>query len=152
MFTRILIRLRWPAATLAVISLIGFVLNGWFDLAVWTSKILPGRGIQMGVKHRGLYVAWSDYKEDIVVFTSPGVTRSADWASGWEYCSLSPINFYQHSIIVPLWAIVLAPAFVAAMGFHAHRTCPKPGQCTRCRYVLNGVAVCPECGRAAPSN
>ncbi len=56
---------------------------------------------------------------------------------------------------IPLWAIVAAGMVPTALLWWLDRGPRRRDQCQKCGYDLRGLedgAVCPECGKAAPSN
>jgi len=72
----------------------------------------------------------------------------------WFVANSSPTRW---SVLVPLWALILPAAVIAAVGWRLeslHRRRARLGACPACGYDLSGLpqgGKCPECGHASAS-
>lgn len=149
--------MRWAAAGTAASLLLIWICSGWY-FAGW-----DGVGVQAHTQiaiHRGrihLYRLSTETPYLLqLAHTARGwrIARNFpmdhrwDWGFLWEQREGSGRPFTIVEVAVPLWALALPAALLAAMLWHVRR--PRPGRCNHCGYNLSGLppaAPCPECGR-----
>lgn len=157
MFSRIIVRLRWPAAALSAFTLIAMTATYWWTFnACVNMKGLGGQpSAQLG--DGALVLHWSPQYYDYFPWfwtqrahsanIMGQVRRHGSWR-WWFSAAGGPVGA---GVSIPLWALALPLAAAALAGFRAKRR-RRPGLCANCLYPLGRSPVCTECGRSAPSN
>lgn len=151
---RVLSWLRWPSAAACVIAavlmLVSVVRTGWLTIMVGQNSF------DCGATGGCMWLLWEtvDWDPDRpYVLHFVGWTRIDDpgnhLAKWWTWRLYTPTARGPDVILLnfPAWCLVLLLAGFSWTGFRAKRRLPvQLGQCPRCRHLLAGAAVCPECG------
>ena len=152
MFTRTLIRLRWPLAVAAALSLVLMLLTVRFSLG-W---VLPlgslGREITVRAFRGQLQVTWRNRSANTQVWFSRVPEDTLWYWNWWKLGTWTTPIVGTRNFDIPLLLVAAPCALLAFVGFRARRRQPTGDQCAKCGYPLKGAHTCAECGRAAPSN
>ncbi len=141
--TRILIRLRWPMAIAAVLAIGATALSRWAFVGCFIHAASWHR--HLGITMAAGSVDFRHYSDRTDMDT---LQFRFENTGAWHWAPYTKSYPAQDLLIVavPMWAISLVPLALSVAGFRAKRREPRLGECTACRHLLHGAAVCPECG------
>lgn len=148
--TRLLIRLRRPMTAIAAAAAALMLGTNWYRFIIGIPlPVIDGEPIiylDAGAIDFSWYVGAG--RPILELRDASGFPGPSEWIWWFQFDSAPNVRW---SVSVPLWAVALSAASLAAAGFRGSRRSQLPGACGGCKYPLHGATACPECGRLAAS-